>query len=120
MGVCGLERIARKVPKDTIRKRHSYYTAQDETRESLRWSRAVEAVESRRDGFQCIHVMDREADIFDLMAQALRSNMRFIIRGDKERALANEPGLVADVWLARKPVPSAWQRSAYANQSGGS
>jgi hypothetical protein len=96
VGVCGLEVATRKVLKDTAR-RHSYYTAQDPERESLRWLRMLESIESRREAFDCIHVMDREADIFDLMALALRLESRFIIRGDKERALANEPGVVEDL-----------------------
>lgn len=41
--------------------------------------------------------MDREADIFVLMASAVHMGSRFIIRGDKERALANEAGIVADL-----------------------
>ena len=102
VGVCGLEVISRKVRKDTVRKRHSYYIAQDPDRESLRWLRMLEAIESRREGFDCIHVMDREADIFDLMALATRLESRFIIRGDKERALANEPGVVEDLLAKTK------------------
>jgi len=103
VGVCGLEVITRQVRKDTVRKRHSYYIAQDPQRESLRWLRMLEAIESRREGFDCIHVMDREADIFDLMASAMGAGARFIIRGDKERALANEAGIVADL-LAKTEV----------------
>lgn len=92
LGVCGLELINRKVRKDTERKRHSYYIAQDPKRESLRWLRVVESIEMQREGFDCIHVMDREGDMFDLMALALRLETRFIIRGDDERALADSPG----------------------------
>ena len=97
VGVCGLERISRQVRKDTVRKRHSHYIAQDPTRESLRWLRLVESVESRRDGFDCIHVMDREGDMFELMALAIRLQTRFVIRGGKERALSNQSGIVEDL-----------------------
>jgi Transposase DNA-binding/Transposase DDE domain len=104
LGVCGLERLNRKVRKNTVRKHHSYYTARDPNRESLRWSRMLESIEMRRDGFECIHVMDREGDIYDLMALALRLNARFIIRGDADRALADEPGfLVRDLLTQTKP-----------------
>jgi hypothetical protein len=103
LGVAGLERVTRKVPKSTQRRPHSYYTSQDPTRESLRWGRVMEDIEGRREGFECIHVMDREADIFDLMAQAVRGGARFVIRGDKERALSNESGLVKGLLPKTKP-----------------
>jgi hypothetical protein len=103
LGVCGLERTSRQVRKATVRKPHSHYTAKDPTRESLRWLRMLEDIETRRDGFECIHVMDREADMFDLMALALRLSARFVIRGDKERALANESGFVQDLLATTTP-----------------
>jgi len=104
LGICGLERICREVRKDEIRKPHSFYTAQDPARESLRWLRMLESIEDRREGFECIHVMDREGDMFDLMALAIGRGARFIIRGDKERALANQPGLVEDLLAQVEPV----------------
>lgn len=97
LGVCGLENFVRKKRKGKSRKPHSYYTAQDPERESLRWFRMLDAVEDKRDGFECIHVMDREGDIFDLMAAAVERQARFIIRGDKERALADDAGYLQDV-----------------------
>jgi hypothetical protein len=103
LGVAGLERLTRKVRKNTERKPHSYYTSQDPTRESLRWGRVMEAIEEQKEGFEVIHVMDREADMFDLMAQAVRDEARFVIRADKERALANEAGLVKDLLVKTGP-----------------
>jgi hypothetical protein len=63
----------------------------------------MEAIEEQKEGFEAIHVMDREADMFDLMAQAVRDKARFVIRADKERALANEAGLVKDLLVKTKP-----------------
>jgi len=103
LGVVGLERLTRKVRKQTQRRNHSYYTSQDPTRESLRWGRVMETVEEKKEGFEAIHVMDREADMFDLMAQAVREETRFVIRGDKERALVNEAGLVKGLLAKTKP-----------------
>lgn len=102
LGIFGLERISRQVRKDTVRKRHSHYIAKDPTRESLRWLRLLESVEMRRDGFDCIHVMDREGDMFDLMALALRLQTRFVIRGGKERALTNDAGTIEDLLAKTK------------------
>lgn len=109
LGVAGLERLTRKVRKNTERRPHSYYTSQDPTRESLRWGRVMEAIEDQKKGFECIHVMDREADMFDLMAQAVRDGARFVIRGDKERSLVNEAGLVKG--LLAKTEPRAYREA---------
>jgi hypothetical protein len=103
LGVCGLEHFVRKTRKGKKRKPHSFYTAQDPNRESLRWFRGLDAVEDERDGFECIHIMDREGDIFDLMAAAVEREARFIIRGDKERALADGAGQLQDVLQLLEP-----------------
>jgi len=103
LGICGLELVNRPVRKDTVRKRHSHHIAKDPTRESLRWLRLLESVESRRDGFDCIHVMDREGDMFELMALALHLGTRFVIRGGRERALLNEAGTVEKVLATTQP-----------------
>lgn len=103
LGVAGLERLTRKGRKNDERRPHSYYTSQDPNRESLRWGRVLDDIEERRIGFECIHIMDREADMFDLMAQAIRDGARFVIRGDKERSLVNEAGLVKGLLAKTKP-----------------
>lgn len=107
LGVAGLERLTRKIRKRTVRRQHSFYTTKDPKRESLRWGRVLEEIENQRDGFECIHVMDREADIFDLMAQAVRDGARFIIRGDKQRSLAKGNGLISD--LLAKTAPRSYR-----------
>lgn len=104
LGICGLERISRQIRKNTVRKRHSDQTAKDPRRESLRWLRMLQDVEAQRASFECIHVMDREADIFDLMAAALEQGARFVIRGGTERALADGRGLVEDELRQIRPV----------------
>ena len=53
----------------------------DPKRESLRWWRAVEGFEQEREcNFQAIHVMDAEADFFELLSQMTSSGTRFVIR----------------------------------------
>jgi hypothetical protein len=42
----------------------------DSERESLRWHKLFDLVEERRRGFSCIHVMDREGDMYDSLARA--------------------------------------------------
>lgn len=60
----------------------------DLTRESLRWERQVMRCESfRGDRFDAIHVMDREADIYRLMATAADENVRYVIRAAQDRVI---------------------------------
>lgn len=59
----------------------------DEQRESLRWYALLEQIEHQREGFECIHVMDREGDIFELLAQASELGARFVIRAAHDRRI---------------------------------
>jgi hypothetical protein len=86
LGTCGMLRLCRTEYKNTAR-RSSREIAKDPTRESLRWSQLVDQVEDRCDGVDCIHLMDREGDNFDLFALLLRRQARFIIRGHYDRVL---------------------------------
>jgi hypothetical protein len=87
LGVCGLLRHSRLIRKGTRRKSW-WEMCKDPTRESLRWGQLVGQVEERRKGFECIHLMDREGDIYDLMAQMSRINARFVVRASHDRALS--------------------------------
>lgn len=86
LGTCGMLRLCRTEYKNSAR-RSSREMAMDPTRESLRWSELVDQVEDRCDGIECIHLMDREGDNFDLFALLLRRQARFIIRGHHDRVL---------------------------------
>lgn len=61
----------------------------DPNRESLRWWRLVEHVEERlaSSPAELIHVMDREADDYELLAKLLNSGKRFVIRLKYDRLL---------------------------------
>ena len=86
LGVLGLEHWSR-----TLRKKsnHNKDTRKDDNRESLRWGRMLKAVEGMRveHGFGCIHIMDREADIIDVLLDARELDARFVIRAAHDRAL---------------------------------
>lgn len=58
-------------------------------RESLRWWRLVEQVSKSLEGkpTELIHVMDREADDYELFAKMLKAKMRFVIRQRFDRLL---------------------------------
>jgi hypothetical protein len=56
--------------------------------ESTRWVRGVELVEQRLEHSAVIHVMDREADSYDLWSAMIQAGRRFVIRSRWDRQLA--------------------------------
>lgn len=85
LGLLGVERIVRKEHKNT-RHRSSKVTRRDPTRESLRWSRGVEASEKLvGETRRLIHVTDREGDIYRLLAEMVTGGRRFIVRAVQDR-----------------------------------
>jgi hypothetical protein len=88
LGTCGMLRLCRTEYKNSAR-RSTREMAMDPTRESLRWTQLVDQVEDRCEGIDCIHLMDREGDNFDLLALLLRRKARFVIRGYHDRVLDN-------------------------------
>jgi hypothetical protein len=95
LGVCGLRRIVRHRNKNSARK-NWYQVRKDPTRESLRWLELVREVEARRADFECIHVMDREGDIYDALEAMAQAGIRFVVRACYDRALAEEQGLLRE------------------------
>ena len=84
LGVLGLEtmvRARRKGRRDKVARK------KDPKRESLRWRRCAEAVGELLEGIEAVHVMDREADIYELLAGLVKNGQRFIIRSGQERNL---------------------------------
>lgn len=59
-------------------------------RESARWGQTVEEVDLRARGASIIHVMDREADVFPLLAQMQSSNQRFTVRLCQDRMVRSD------------------------------
>lgn len=80
--------------------------AKVKTKESRRWLEQVEVAADRLDeGTQAIHVMDREADAYELLAGLVEGGHRFVVRLGKGRnaftADGREEGDLADL-LARQ------------------
>ena len=85
LGVLCVERIVRRKLKKT-RLRSSKETGRDPARESLRWSRGVAAAEKLvGTPGRLIHVADREADIYRLLATMVAGGQRFIVRAVQDR-----------------------------------
>lgn len=89
LGVAALETLTRAGRKG---KRTNVERKQDPQRESLRWLRCAEEAHQRMDDVQTIHVMDREADIYELIASLTLKGQDFVIRSGQERVV--EEGLL--------------------------
>lgn len=62
--------------------------SKDPHRESKKWKQVAEDAESALNGHpEVIHVMDREADAYDLLAWLRRQEMRFVVRVRHDRKL---------------------------------
>jgi hypothetical protein len=79
LGVLGCETVVRREKKTRSKQAHG---AADS--ESLRWHRGVKAVHELLP--EAICVMDREADIFSLVAEMKGRNQDFVIRASQNRA----------------------------------
>lgn len=89
LGVCGLRHIRRL--ERTGASKHGIDRQGFDDRESLRWEDQIEEIEQARgDRFSCIHVTDREADIYDVLALLVEKDARFVIRAHHDRAVADE------------------------------
>lgn len=84
LGLLGLEPIVRsEAPK---RRQGTKASRRDEERESLKWSRvAIAAEEAVGDVATLVHVMDREADVYDLFATLGERGSHFVIRVAQDR-----------------------------------
>jgi len=100
LGVLGFQSLFRE--RKARRPRHGELRPLAE-RESRRWLDLVEQVEAAGAGqVDAVHVMDREADAFELLAGLLKKNRRFIIRLQFDRILESAERL-GDA-LDRAPV----------------
>jgi Transposase DNA-binding/Transposase DDE domain len=88
LGCCGLVQVCRTERKKT-RNKSWYEMSKDPNRESLRWSQLLEQVSDRTGSIECIHLMDREGDNYDLLALMLRRGDRFVVRACHDRALVS-------------------------------
>lgn len=86
LGVIGAQTFTRSDEKKP--KPHPKARQKQPDRESRRWWSLVEEVESRLDGCaKAIHVMDREADMYELLSEMSSAKYRFVIRSTFDRLL---------------------------------
>jgi hypothetical protein len=82
LGVLGIETLTRSVRKGP---RDHFARKKDPDRESLRWQRCALAASDKLKGVQAVHVMDREADIYELLFALTKDGLGFIIRSSQNR-----------------------------------
>ena len=105
LGVAGIIRLTRGEKSTAKTDNPSWYQrSKDPERESLRWEKLVTEVEEHRQGFDCIHVMDREGDAYDLLASMAEQHAHFVVRASHDRALAEEGKLLRDVLETLTPL----------------
>lgn len=114
LGVGYLETFTRTGKKWRRRKKEGqrgHVQKHDRTRESLRWTRGLAALEDARQGkFDLIHVTDAEGDFFELFASLHTQRARFVIRAgqlDRVVTVDGEPRALRQV--VDEIVPKTWR-----------
>ena len=90
LGVVGLHTFTRLEPPK--REKHTENFAEEE-RESFRWKAlALEVGDLLGDSAEHVHVMDSEADAYELIAGLIDNNQRFVIRLKHDRKIRDDDG----------------------------
>lgn len=89
LGVLSFQPLVRAEPKK--KKKRTRTEARNEPQsESRKWLKGVDAAAAKLSGASVVHLMDREADIYDLVATLRARGQRFVIRVGQDRALQDE------------------------------
>jgi hypothetical protein len=108
LGVIGQRTFVRGEKKPRV---HPRQRRADADRESLRWWEQVAEVEATLSGDAqtMIHVMDREADIYELLANMVEAKYQFVVRSRADRLLDDDKKLFARLdeapCMAKRIVP---------------
>jgi len=124
LGVLGFEALTPPAPKPRRRgRKHRLYDRTSLQKLAARWGRLVRAVRERIDHrTSVIHVMDREADSYELMHEISEANESFVIRLRHRDRLARSPSDETHDWrpveevavggryVAKREVPVSTRR----------
>lgn len=124
LGVLGVEALTPPAPKPRKRgKKHRLYDRTSLQKLAARWGRLVRTVRERIDGrTSVIHVMDREADSYELMHEIAEAGESFVIRLRHRDRLARSPSDEKHDWrpveevatggrfIAKREVPVSARR----------
>jgi hypothetical protein len=86
LGALHVETMCRE-QRTEPKQRRKYKAQTDARNESLRWNRAAKATHEHLAGLEAIHVMDREADNYALLAEMVERGQRFVVRACYERVV---------------------------------
>lgn len=112
LGTLAMENWARKPRTDGGGKRNADKRWKAPDKESLRWLRtALTASKRLGDRARAIHVMDREADSYELFSALVSSGDGFVIRGNHDRKLAS--GQLSELAEAAE---TKFERSVYVSK----
>ncbi len=91
LGILGVETLLRQ-GTSTRQKTHHTESQPESERESSRWWRVIQQSERHLAGdAKALHVMDREADQYVVLARCVWSKYRFVVRSRHVRRLADDP-----------------------------
>jgi hypothetical protein len=108
LGVLGLRVWARSKERQKADKRMRRY---DEDRESMRWHEAVDEVGQRLAGsVPALHVMDREGDAHELLADLVEHGQRFVIRVAHNRVVQDQDAQKTELFEEMRQAPSKLER----------
>lgn len=102
LGVLNLETWIRPKAKSKASKMSPRMRQKVQNRESRRWLRGVETVEEQFESGHAIHVMDREADMYDLFAAMVENSRRFVVRSTFDRRIEGDTKIAEH--LTSKPA----------------
>jgi hypothetical protein len=109
VGIAHAETLTRKVfsKRGTQTKAGGGQTAKWADRESERWGRGAEMAERAVGSGKAIHVMDREADSYALLAQLHARRMRFVVRCYHDRRARAADDDAEEEWSNLRPLAEA-------------
>lgn len=116
LGISNIETYTRtgKIWKKRKRKRSA--RRDGEPRESARWLRGVSASETEALRGRAIHIMDAEADFFDLMRHLTWESSRFVIRAGQLERLVHDAGELVHLREAVEGLKPVARRKVFLSQ----
>jgi len=93
--------------RDEIGNRDNHLTKPIEEKESFRWLQGLREVNKLGDLFpdkEFVMVSDREADIFEILAEKRSQNVDYIIRGHHDRILLSDDTKLLETISAQDPI----------------
>lgn len=106
LGLAAVKFWTRKKFKDTraLRRRVNFTRIPIDKKESVRWvENLTQSTRQLGDPSRCVHIGDREADIFELFSAAHEAKTHFLIRSCVDRS-AGRGGTTISKKMAREPI----------------